>query len=95
MEGKAGTRRVVTFLTREELDFLDKMEKDMLFSDCKHVSRSKILENMAELLAKTQMSAVGVKSNEELKQRMTEAIIKMYSQQPAREPKSGGQNGKL
>lgn len=95
MEGKAETRRVVTFLTREELDFLDRMEKDMLFSNCKHVSRSKILEDMAELLAKTQMSAIGVKNNQELMQRMIEAISKMYSRQPDRESKSGGQNGKL
>lgn len=74
MNGKHMTHRVITFLTREELDFLDQMEKDIMFSTGMHISRSKIIEDLAELLAKSKMRASGIKTNDELKMRMLEAI---------------------
>ncbi len=77
MKKKIMTHRVVTFLTREELEFLDKLEKDIMFSTGMHISRSQIIEDMAELLARTQMNADGVKSNDELKQRILDAIAKI------------------
>jgi hypothetical protein len=74
MNGKHMTHRVITFLTREELDFLDQLEKDIMFSTGMHISRSKIIENLTELLARSKMRASGVKSHDELKMRMLEAI---------------------
>ena len=83
MDEKPNTRRVVTFLTREELDFLDKLEKDMMFSSGKYISRSQILQDLAELLAKSKMNALGVKDNHELEKRMMDAIFKLsQSNQP-------------
>lgn len=81
MSKKPITHRVVTFLTREELDFLDKVEKDVMFSSGKYISRSQILQDMAELLAKTKMNATGIKDNEALKTKMQEAIAKLNQEQ--------------
>jgi len=40
--------RVITFLTREELDYLDELEKDMYFTHGMHVPRAKIIEEIIE-----------------------------------------------
>jgi len=81
MKKKMNTHRVVTFLTREELEFLDKLEKDIMFSTGRFISRSQILQDMAELLSTTHMSAAGIKSNEELRQRMLDEIARMKQKQ--------------
>lgn len=71
------THRVVTFLTREELEFLDKLEKDAMFSTGKCLSRSQIIQDMAELLSRTRMNGVGIKDDQQLKERMLEAISRL------------------
>ena len=81
MKKDINTHRVVTFLNRQEIDFLDKMEKDMMFSTGKHISRSQILQDMAELLAKTRINAAGVKDNLELKQRIQNAFGRIEQEQ--------------
>lgn len=89
MRKEVNTHRVVTFLSREELEFLDKLEKDVMFSTGKHISRSQILQNMAEILARTRMNATGVKDSQELERRMIEAISRMNRQGAPQ----GGQEG--
>ena len=42
------TFRVVTFLNRRELDFLDKMAKDIYFSHGIHIPRTKLIEEIIE-----------------------------------------------
>jgi len=42
--------RTVTFLTREQVDYLDKLGKDALFSDGIKLSRAEILMDMVKLL---------------------------------------------
>ena len=74
MKKDVNTHRVVTFLTRQELEFLDKLEKDVIFSTGMHISRSQILHDLAELLAKTNMNAIGIKDDQELKAKMAHAI---------------------
>ncbi|MDO8748896.1 MAG: hypothetical protein Q7J72_07290 [Candidatus Omnitrophota bacterium] len=86
MKKDVSTHRVVTFLTREELEFLDKLEKDMMFSTGRHLSRSQILQDMAELLSKTTMNAIGIKSDDELKKKIQEAISKMNQQDKEKNP---------
>ena len=81
MNGKKEFRhRVVTFLTREELEFMDKLDKDAMFSTGKHVSRAQILQDLAELLSRTDMNATGLRNDAELEKRMIEAIAKMSEQ---------------
>jgi len=77
MKDKLTTHRVVTFLTREELEFLDKLEKDMMFSTGTYISRAKIIEDIVELLSRTQMNAAGIKDSGQLEQKMIEAIAKI------------------
>ena len=42
--------RTVTFLTREQIDFLDKLGKDALFYRGSKLSRAQILAEMVDLL---------------------------------------------
>lgn len=86
MKKNVSTHRVVTFLTREELEFLDKLEKDMMFSTGRHLSRSQILQDMAELLSRTRMNALGIKNDDELKKKIQEAISKMNQQDKEKTP---------
>ena len=86
MKKNVSTHRVVTFLTREELEFLDKLEKDMMFSTGRHLSRSQILQDMAELLSKTRMNAIRIKSDDELKKKIQEAISRMNQQDKEKNP---------
>ena len=41
--------RVVTFLNREELDFLDNISKDILFSIGINIPRSKLLKSLVDI----------------------------------------------
>jgi len=85
MKNRPNKHRVITFLSREELEFLDRLQKDMMFSTGAHVSRSQILEDLAELLVRTSMSAIGIKDNEALEKRMMEALAKVYQQNNAKD----------
>lgn len=76
MKNVISVHRVVTFLTRDELEFLDRLEKDMMFSTGSHISRAKIIEDMVNLFLSTRMNANGIRSDEELKRKLTEAIVK-------------------
>ena len=44
MKKKKDAYRVVTFLNREELDFLDEVAKDLYFSDGINIPRQKLIE---------------------------------------------------
>lgn len=84
MKNIVDTHRVVTFLNRQELEFLDKMERDMMFSGSAHISRSKILEDLVDVLSRTQISAAGIKDNQELEARIIAAIRQMTDEQAAK-----------
>ena len=77
MNDKLTTHRVVTFLTREELEFLDKLERDMMFSTGTHIPRSKIIEDMVDILRQSQMNATGIKDNQQLETKIIESINKI------------------
>ncbi len=81
MKDKLTTHRVVTFLTREELEFLDSLEKDMMFSTGTHIPRSKIIEDMVDILCQTRMNAAGIKDNQQFEQKIIEAIAKFVQEQ--------------
>lgn len=49
---KKQTVRIVTYLPREHVDFLDKMGKDVLFSSGFKLSRSELLKQLVEFLQK-------------------------------------------
>jgi hypothetical protein len=85
MNAKPRTHRIVTFLTRDEMDFLDKLEKDMMFSGGKSVSRSQIIEDLTGILKDTRMDASGIQGNEALKQKIMQAIADFVAKEKARQ----------
>jgi len=68
--------RVIAFLTREQLDFIDKISKDALFSTGKKLSRTEIIQAVVEAVRKMEISGNLVHSQEELEQRIGELLKK-------------------
>ena len=66
--------RVITFLTREEVDFLDKVGKDALFSAGAKLSRSKIISAMVNVLRKLNINGSGLSSKKELESKIIKAM---------------------
>lgn len=44
--GHRDNYRVISFLSREELDFLDELEKDIYFNHGIHIPRTKLIEEI-------------------------------------------------
>ena len=68
--------KIVAFLTREQMDFIDKIGKDALFSTGKKLSRSTIIQAMVEEFRKLDLSGKDVHSVDELENRMLEIAKK-------------------
>ncbi|MBL7084976.1 MAG: hypothetical protein ISS43_02570 [Candidatus Omnitrophica bacterium] len=66
--------RVITFLTREELDFLDKIGKDALFSAGSKLSRSKIISAIVNVVRKLGIDGRGLSSKKELEEKIAKAM---------------------
>jgi len=56
------------------------------WSASKIAGRSQILQDMAELLSRTRMNAIGIKSDDELKKKIQEAISRMNQQDKEKNP---------
>lgn len=68
--------RVITFLTRDELDFLDKIGKDALFSAGTKLSRSKIISAIVDVMRRLGIDGTGLRSKKELERRIIKAMKK-------------------
>jgi hypothetical protein len=66
--------KVVTFLGREEMEFLDKLGKDALFSTGYKLSYNDILKGLVDLAMDSQMDAKNVHSEKELEEKMLQKI---------------------
>jgi len=73
--------RVNTFLTRDEVDFLDKLGKDALFSSGSKISRAKILEWLVEMIKGLDIKAENIKNEQDLLERVREAIKQIEAQE--------------
>jgi hypothetical protein len=62
--------RVVTFLNRNEVDFLDKIGKDALFSTGVKLSRAKLSAWLIDLIKKLNISGKNIKSEKEFEERI-------------------------
>lgn len=67
-------QRVVTFLNRSEVDFLDKLGKDALFSTGIKLSRAKLIAWLIYFLEKLRLNGKGIKSEQDLENKITEAL---------------------
>lgn len=66
--------RVVTFLDRSQVDYLDKMGKDALFSTGVKFPRTRIISALIDLLRKVNVSGEGLKSDQDLEQRLLQKL---------------------
>jgi hypothetical protein len=64
------THRVITMLDRKELEFLDKLGKDALFSTGHKLSYNEILKGLIEFAMDLRLSAEGVNSLNALKEKI-------------------------
>jgi hypothetical protein len=86
-------QRVVTFLNREEIDFLDKLGKDALFSTGSKLSRTKLIAWLIDFLKGLNINGENIKSEKDLEDRVLEVLKKIYKKgqcHPAIQPTSHG-----
>jgi len=63
-------QRVVTFLNRQEVDFLDKLGKDALFSTGLKLSRAKVISWLVEFMQKLRVDGKNIKSRQDFEERI-------------------------
>ena len=63
-------QRVVTFLNREEVDFLDKLGKDALFSTGAKLSRAKLIAWLVDFIEHLSINGKNIKSEGDLENRI-------------------------
>ena len=71
----ARAHRVIASLNREQIDFLDKVGKDALFSAGVKLSRTHILAAMVNVLKRFALDGEGIRTAEQFEQRIVEAIL--------------------
>lgn len=67
-------QRVVTFLNRQEVDFLDKLGKDALFSTGLKVSRAKLIAWLVDFMKELNLNGEGIKSERDFDNRVKEVL---------------------
>ena len=72
-EGKQ-VHRVVTFLDRQQVDYLDKLGKDALFSTGVKFPRTRIISALIDLLRKASLSGEGLRSEQDLEERLAKRL---------------------
>ena len=70
----ARAHRVIASLNREQVDFLDKIGKDALFSAGIKLSRTEILAAMVNVLKRFHLTGDGVKTVEQFERRIVKAV---------------------
>ncbi len=70
-------QRVVTFLNRDEVDFLDKLGKDALFSTGLKLSRARLISWLVDFTKKLDLTGENIRSEEDFESR----IINMLKQE--------------
>lgn len=91
---QGNAHRVITFLTRDELDFLDKIGKDALFSAGTKLSRSKIISAIVNVMRKLEVDGQGLHSKKELEKRFIKAIINLSKSLGQKQENKGRQGEK-
>ncbi|MDD4899364.1 MAG: hypothetical protein PHT31_05555 [Candidatus Omnitrophica bacterium] len=76
--------RVITMLDRQELDFLDKLGKDALFSTGHKLSYNEILRGLIEFSREIGLSGNAVDSEKKLKEKIIEKTLGYF-----KHPKGG------
>ena len=77
---KALKHKIVTFLSRQEMEFLDKLGKDALFSTGHNLTYNDILKGLVDLAMDNQVDAQNVHLEKELEERMLQKIKETLGQ---------------
>ncbi len=72
-EGKQ-VHRVVTFLDRQQVDYLDKLGKDALFSTGVKFPRTRVISVLIDLLRKVGVGGEGLRSEQDLESRLLQKL---------------------
>lgn len=68
------SQRVVTFLNRDEVDFLDKLGKDALFSTGIKLSRARIISWLVDFIEKLNVDGKYITSEENFENKILEVV---------------------
>ena len=63
-------QRVGTFLNRDEVDFLDKLGKDALFSTGIKLSRAKLIAWLVDFMKSLNLNGEGIKSIKDFEEKL-------------------------
>lgn len=74
MKGEIMAHRVITMLDRPEMDFLDKLGKDALFTTGRKLSYNEILRTLIDFAMESGISGDKIDSTEKLKQKLHEKV---------------------
>jgi len=77
----AKSQRVVTFLNRDEVDYLDKLGKDALFSSGAKLSRAKLIAWLVDILKGLNISGENIKSEKDLEEKIL-GMVKQIENTP-------------
>ncbi|MBN2831634.1 MAG: hypothetical protein JXL82_05125 [Candidatus Omnitrophica bacterium] len=77
VERQITAHRVITMLGREEIDFLDKMGKDALFSTGHKLSYNEILRGLIDFAMEAGISGDHINSPDTLKSKLKEHLGKL------------------
>ncbi len=66
--------RVVAFLNRQEIDFLDKVGKDALFSTGTKLTRTRLIAWLIDFLRSLNVSGMDLRSEKDLEYRIREVL---------------------
>lgn len=67
-------QRVVTFLKRDEVDFLDKVGKDALFSTGLKVSRARLIAWLVDFIKNLNITGEDIKSEADFDKKIMEVL---------------------
>ncbi len=68
--------RLVAMISRNEMDFIDKIGKDALFSTGRKLSRTDVISAIIDVMHEFPMTGKGIHTKDELHARIIKAIIR-------------------
>jgi hypothetical protein len=90
----AFSHRVIALLNREQVDYLDQLGKDALFSSGTKLSRTQILAAMVNALRRLNLTGEGVSTAEQFEQRIVDAMMNNH-RGPRRQPPTAKDKGEV
>ncbi|OIO40511.1 MAG: hypothetical protein AUJ75_00140 [Candidatus Omnitrophica bacterium CG1_02_49_10] len=73
-------QRVIALLDRSEIDFLDSLGKDSLFSTGSKLTRTKILKALVDTLMKTDITGKDIKGRDDLERAIVACMHKVFEE---------------